>query len=85
MSGIGWLGAIIIGGLAGWVAEKVMNADHGLLTNIVLGILGALVLNAILGLILGGTLGGWLGQFVIALIGACLLIWGWRKLRPSGA
>lgn len=83
MSGIGWLGAIIIGGLAGWAAEKIMNASHGLLINIVLGILGALILNAILGLILGGTLGGWLGQFVVALVGACLLIWGYRKVRAA--
>ncbi|MSU88247.1 GlsB/YeaQ/YmgE family stress response membrane protein [Rhodobacteraceae bacterium 2CG4] len=85
MSGIGWIGAIIIGGLAGWVAEKVMNADHGLLTNILLGIAGALVLNAILGLLLGGTLGGWIGQFIVALVGAILLIWGWRMLRARSS
>ena len=36
------IGAIIIGILAGWIAEKVMRSDMGLLMNIVLGIVGAL-------------------------------------------
>lgn len=83
MEGIGWIGAIIIGALAGWIAEKIMKADHGLLTNIVLGILGAIVLNAILYAIVGGTLGGWIGQLVVAVIGACLLIWGYRMVRRA--
>lgn len=81
MEGVGWFGAIIIGGIAGWIAEKVMGGDHGILTNIVLGILGALVLNAILALVTGGTLGGWIGQLIIAAIGAMLLIWIWRAVR----
>jgi uncharacterized membrane protein YeaQ/YmgE (transglycosylase-associated protein family) len=83
MEGVGWLGAIIIGGLAGWIAEKVMDARHGILTNIVLGILGALVLNFILVMITGGTLGGWIGQLIIGAIGAMLLIWAYRAIRGT--
>lgn len=81
MSGIGLIGSIIIGALAGWIAEKIMKADHGLLTNIVLGILGALVLNWLLVLITGTTLGGWIGQLIVAVIGACILIGAWRAIR----
>jgi uncharacterized membrane protein YeaQ/YmgE (transglycosylase-associated protein family) len=84
MEGMGWIGAIIIGGLAGWIAEKIMKADHGLLVNIILGIVGALVANAILFAVVGSTLGGWIGQLVVAVIGACLLIWGWRLVRGRG-
>jgi len=63
---------------------KIMKADHGLLTNIVLGIVGALVLNFILVAVLGvGTLGGWIGQLIIGVIGACLLIWGYRAIRRT--
>ena len=40
-----WIMTIILGGLAGWIAEKVMKSDMGLIGNIVLGIVGALVLN----------------------------------------
>ncbi|SIT08405.1 Uncharacterized membrane protein YeaQ/YmgE, transglycosylase-associated protein family [Roseivivax lentus] len=75
MAGIGWIGALIIGALAGWIAEKIMKPEMGLLMNIVLGILGALVLNAILYAILGNTLGGWIGQLVVGAAGACLLIY----------
>lgn len=81
MEGFGWIMTIIIGGLAGWIAEKMMKADHGLLTNIILGILGAVVLNAILYLIIGSTLGGFIGQLIIAVIGASLLIWAYRMVR----
>ena len=33
--GVGLIGTLIIGALAGWIAEKVMKANHGLLMNIV--------------------------------------------------
>jgi uncharacterized membrane protein YeaQ/YmgE (transglycosylase-associated protein family) len=83
MEGVGWLGAIIVGGLAGWIAARVMDANHGILTNIVLGIVGALVLNFILVLLTGGTLGGWIGQLIIGALGAMLLIWAYRAIRGT--
>ena len=81
MTGIGWFAAIIVGGLAGWIAEKIMKSDMGLIMNIILGIVGALVANWLLVLIVGSTLGGWLGQLVVGVIGACLLIWVTRMVR----
>ena len=45
---VGWIAAIIIGGVAGWLAEQFMKSDMGLLMNIVLGIVGAAVGSAIL-------------------------------------
>lgn len=80
MEGVGWIGTIIIGALAGWIAEKFMRAEHGLLTNIVLGIVGALVLNFILIAILGTTWAGWIGQLVIGAIGASILIAAYRAI-----
>jgi uncharacterized membrane protein YeaQ/YmgE (transglycosylase-associated protein family) len=85
MEGVGWIGAIIIGGLAGWIAEQIMKTDHGLLMNIVMGIVGALVANAILIFVFGATLGGWIGQLIVAVIGASLLIWIWRAIRGRKA
>jgi uncharacterized membrane protein YeaQ/YmgE (transglycosylase-associated protein family) len=81
MEGVGWIAAIIIGGIAGWIAEKVMHAEHGLLVNIILGIVGAVVLNFILMLVFGGTLGGWFGQLIVGALGAMLLIWVYRLIR----
>ncbi|MCR9238884.1 MAG: GlsB/YeaQ/YmgE family stress response membrane protein [Alphaproteobacteria bacterium] len=81
MTGIGWIGALIIGALAGLIAEMIMKTQQGLLMNIVFGILGAVVLNALLFAVFGTTLGGWIGQLIVAAAGACLLIAAIRMIR----
>jgi uncharacterized membrane protein YeaQ/YmgE (transglycosylase-associated protein family) len=40
---IGWIAAIIVGGIAGWLAEQFMKSQMGVLMNIVLGIIGAAI------------------------------------------
>ncbi|OHT80015.1 GlsB/YeaQ/YmgE family stress response membrane protein [Mycobacteroides saopaulense] len=75
--GIGWIAWIVIGGLAGWVASKVMGTDaqQGLLLNIVVGIVGALLGGFLLSLFDVGTYGfGWVLTFLTALVGACILL-----------
>ena len=47
-AGIGWIAAIIIGGLAGWIASNVMKSDTGIVMNIILGIVGAAIASALL-------------------------------------
>ncbi|MFN3524098.1 MAG: GlsB/YeaQ/YmgE family stress response membrane protein [Phenylobacterium sp.] len=73
MSGVGLIGAIIIGLLAGWIAEKIMKRDHGLWTNLIVGLVGALLGGFLAGL-LGIRFGGFLGSLVISTIGAILLL-----------
>ena len=79
---IGWIAAIIIGGLAGWLAEMVMKSDTGVLMNIILGIVGAAVASAILSFF-GIVLGGWIGYLIAGFIGACLLIAIVRAVRGT--
>ncbi|CDZ27403.1 MULTISPECIES: GlsB/YeaQ/YmgE family stress response membrane protein [Neorhizobium] len=79
-AGIGWIAAIIIGGIAGWLAEKFMKSDMGLIMNIILGIVGAIIANAILG-VFGVALGGWIGYLIAGFIGACILIAVARMFR----
>ena len=79
---VGWIAAIIIGGLAGWAAEHFMKSDTGLLMNIVLGIIGAAVASAIFSFF-GVNLGGWLGYLISGFVGACLLIWIVRTVRGT--
>src|SRR5215471_10648883 len=81
-AGIGWIAAIIIGGIAGWLAEQFMKSDMGLLMNIVLGVVGAAIASAILSMF-GIVLGGWLGYLIAGFIGACLLIWIVRVIRGT--
>jgi uncharacterized membrane protein YeaQ/YmgE (transglycosylase-associated protein family) len=79
---VGWIAAIIIGGIAGWLAEMFMKSNMGVLLNIVLGIVGAVVANALLGLF-GVVLTGWLGYLIAGFIGACILIAIARMFRSG--
>ena len=82
VNGVGWIAAIIIGGLAGWLAEMFMKSNTGILMNIVLGIVGAIVLNAILQALNIGVFGvGWIAYLITGFIGACLLIAVGRMVR----
>ena len=76
---MGWIIAIIVGGVAGWLASIVMRRDAsmGILMNVIVGIIGALLGNALLAPLLGfggsiQTFG--LGAFVIAIVGAIVLL-----------
>jgi uncharacterized membrane protein YeaQ/YmgE (transglycosylase-associated protein family) len=82
VNGVGWIAAIIIGGLAGWFAEMFMKSNMGIAMNIILGIVGAVVLNAILQALNIGIFGvGWIAYLITGFIGACLLIAVGRMVR----
>jgi uncharacterized membrane protein YeaQ/YmgE (transglycosylase-associated protein family) len=80
---VGWIAAIIVGAVAGWLAEQFMKSDMGLVMNIVLGIVGAALASFLFGL-LGVHFGGWIGYLIFGFIGACILIAIARAFRrPS--
>ncbi len=81
LNGVGLLGAIIVGGLAGWLAEKFMKSNMGIFMNIILGIIGAAALNFVLGLLGIYTGTGLLVYLIVGFIGACLLIAIARAVR----
>jgi uncharacterized membrane protein YeaQ/YmgE (transglycosylase-associated protein family) len=83
MPGVGFFGMLIIGILAGYIAEKVTASDHGLLTNLLVGIAGSFV-GGELASLLNIQFHGWLGNLIVAAIGAILILWIWRSFRgPS--
>ena len=81
LNGVGWIAAIIIGGLAGWLAEMFMKSNMGIFMNVILGIIGAALLNFILATLLDVGYTGWLAYLIIGFIGACILIAIGRMLR----
>ncbi len=58
-----------------------MGSSMGIIANIILGIVGAVVLNAILGLLNIVPSDAWYAQLIIGAVGAILLIWVWRLVR----
>lgn len=50
---MGFFSTILVGLIAGWLAEQVTGRNHGLLTNLIVGIIGALVGGLIVTSLLG--------------------------------
>ena len=79
---VSWL---IFGAIAGWLASLIAgeNAEQGWLGNIVVGIVGAVIGGFLYGLLTGdGFRFGWsIGSFIVAVVGALVLLTGLRLLR----
>lgn len=73
MNEVSILGAVIIGILAGWIAEQVMGREHGLITNLIVGVVGAF-LGAVIANALGVGFAGIWGSLVVSTIGAIVLL-----------
>jgi uncharacterized membrane protein YeaQ/YmgE (transglycosylase-associated protein family) len=73
MNGVGFIGAIIIGIFAGWLAEQIMGRKHGLITNLIVVLVGALI-GAFLASMLGINFMGWIGSLIVSTIGAVVLL-----------
>ena len=84
MSGIGWLLAIIVGIAAGWLAEKIMRRDHGLLTNLIVGLVGALIGGFIADALNIALEPSWLQALVFATLGAIILLFILSLVKRGG-
>lgn len=70
---------LVMGGLVGWVASMIMgtNAQQGIILNVVVGIVGALIGGWLIGPLLGaGSINEGISimSFVVSLIGAVILL-----------
>lgn len=80
MEGVGWFATIVIGILAGWIAEKVTSREHGLIMNLIIGLVGALI-GGWLAQVLGIVYTGWWASLLVSTVGAVVLLWVWGMLR----
>jgi uncharacterized membrane protein YeaQ/YmgE (transglycosylase-associated protein family) len=68
------LSFLIIGAIAGWIAGKLMQGGgFGILGNIVVGVLGALIGGFVFDTV-GVSSGGLVGSLVTAVVGAAILL-----------
>jgi uncharacterized membrane protein YeaQ/YmgE (transglycosylase-associated protein family) len=82
--GVGLIAMLIIGAVAGWIAEKVTNSNHGIFTNILVGVAGAFVAGKIADVVQVPVFGFW-RTLIAAIIGAVLLLWVWQAFRGRRA
>lgn len=73
---------IIIGLVAGLITGKLMGAPSSdVLITIITGIAGAFVGGFLMSLLGFGYTGGLIYNIIVAVLGAVLLTWGYRKLK----
>ncbi|MBQ1376736.1 MAG: GlsB/YeaQ/YmgE family stress response membrane protein [Lachnospiraceae bacterium] len=70
---------LVIGGLCGFAANKIMNGNSSsIIRNVILGLIGGFV-GGLIGNLLGIG-GGWVTGILLSIGGSCLVIWIARKL-----
>ena len=67
---------LIVGGICGWLASLIMRTDaqQGIILNIVVGIVGAVIAGLLLGKGNINNAGLTLGTFLVSLLGAIVLL-----------
>ncbi|HEY7099759.1 MAG TPA: GlsB/YeaQ/YmgE family stress response membrane protein [Terriglobales bacterium] len=73
---------IIVGLIAGWATGKIMKGSgYGVFTDILLGIVGALVGGRLMALLGFYTTGGLIPSIIVAIIGAVVVVAVVRALK----
>lgn len=80
---MGFISWIIIGLLAGWLAARITNAPHGLLRNLAVGLLGAVLGGFVFSKLGIQVVPDFWGQLITAIIGAVLLLFLWQIVRRA--
>ena len=67
--------SIIIGGIAGWLAGKLLKGGgYGIFMNIILGIIGGMLGGWLFGIVGIQILEGWLGDLLEGVIGVVVIM-----------
>ena len=82
MTGLLWW--IIVGLIAGWATGKIMKGSgYGALTDILLGIAGAIIGSRLLGLLGIYSSGGIIPNILVAIVGAIVLVLIVRLIKKA--
>lgn len=82
--GYGFFATILIGLLAGWIAERITSSDHGILTNMLVGVAGSF-LGSRLAELLEIPIFGFFRTLIAAVAGAVVVIVIWNAARKPAA
>ena len=75
---------IVIGGIAGWLAGRVMKGGgYGVVVDIILGLLGGVIGGWVFGQLGIWPSGGIIGSLVVAFVGAVILVGITRLIKRA--
>ena len=79
------IACVFVGIIAGWLAEHIMGRDHGLITNLIVGVIGALIGGFLTTTLLGLRYdeGFNLASIAVATVGAVVLLAVFGGMRRS--
>jgi len=74
---------LVVGLIAGWLASKIMKTNTSLLTELILGVVGAVLGGWISSLLMGVNLVGAINltSILVALLGSILVIFIYRLIK----
>ena len=77
-----WIVKVLLWAAAGYLASKLMKdgKPEGWIGNVVIGLIGGLVGSLLFRLIGLKSTGGIIGDILVSTVGACVVIWGVRKI-----
>jgi uncharacterized membrane protein YeaQ/YmgE (transglycosylase-associated protein family) len=81
LTSVGWIGYIIIGAIAGWVAKHLMHVHENFVVTILVGVAGALIGGFILSFFVNTEKGGWWFTLFTAILGSVILLGLLRLVR----
>jgi uncharacterized membrane protein YeaQ/YmgE (transglycosylase-associated protein family) len=81
---VGFFEMLLIGAIAGWIAGKITESAHGIVTNMLIGICGAFVGGKLAEVMDVSVFGFW-RTLASAAIGAVILLLVWRALHRQTA
>ncbi len=80
MGVIAW---IVVGLIAGWLANAILGGRGGLLGNLAVGLVGAIIGGVVLPRIGVSIQADFIGNLISATIGAVIFLFIWRAIRGT--
>jgi uncharacterized membrane protein YeaQ/YmgE (transglycosylase-associated protein family) len=78
---VGFVSWVVIGLIAGWAANQILGGRGGLLNNLAIGLIGAIVGGLLFTRISHAAAPGFFESLVSAIVGAVIFLGVWRAIR----
>ena len=76
---------IVLGALSGWIASMIMKSNQGIVGDILLGIIGAVIGGFVMNLFgASGVTGFNIYSILVSIVGAVIVIWLGRMIFHTG-